>query len=120
MRATDDEVQSIRMRSDVPRAELIGTHMSRIILHLVFQDPAVRSAYPASVDLSDLIATARQAVRPIFGKVAEYLEAQHPDGYLANFSKNSEKCESLVRYLNDPPYPTGPQEQADFWKTLGT
>jgi hypothetical protein len=119
MRAVDEVVQLMRS-SELFRADLIGTHMQRIILHLVFQDPQVIPAYPSNAPLEGLLNVARQAARRAFGKVSAYIEAHHPTDYLANFSKNAEKCEALIRYLDTPRYPTSPKDQADFWKTLGT
>ena len=102
MRAADEIIQVLRLTS-APRAELVGTHMQRIILHLVFQDSSVRAAYQGSASLENLLALVRRTTRPVFEKVAAYLERQHPNDYLANFSKNSEKCEVLVKNYDAPP-----------------
>jgi len=41
MRAIDEELQKLRT-SELLRADLVAIHLNRLILHLVFQDPAVR------------------------------------------------------------------------------
>jgi hypothetical protein len=98
MRATDEAIHALRY-SLAPRADLVGTHMSRIIL--VFQDPDVRIAYRATGPMSDATEAVKRCVTPIFEKVAGYLEKNHPSDYLANFSKNSAKCERLVANLDN-------------------
>ena len=100
MRATDEVVQMLRF-STAPRADLVGTHMPRIILHLVFQDPEVRIRYQSGATLDDLLATVRSVTPKAFASVAEFLETHHPNDYLANFSKNSDKCTDLVRRLTN-------------------
>lgn len=101
MRATDEIVQVLR-HSDAPRADLVGTHMPRIILHLVFQDPDVRVKYMSHAPLGELLSAVKVAVGPVFQKVARYLAEHHGGDYLANFSKNAEKCDQLVQSLTNP------------------
>jgi hypothetical protein len=98
MRVTDEAIQQLR-HSAAPRADLIGTHMSRIILHLVFQDPEVQSMYRSAIPLPQLAEAAKQCVGPLFDKLAIYLAFHHPNDYLANFSKNALKCERMVAGL---------------------
>ena len=99
MRATEEAIQILRSGS-APRADLVGTHMSRILLYLVFRDPDVRLAFGSSAPASDAMRAAKKAVPAIFDKVAKYIEAHHAGEYLANFAKNSTKCEALVANLN--------------------
>lgn len=108
MRAVDEDVQLLRS-SDVTRADLIASHMQRIILHLVFRDPQVVPAYPSNLAIDDLLKLVRPATRRAFDKVAAYVELHHPNEYLANFSKNAEKCERLVRGIDPPPAQTSAQ-----------
>lgn len=96
MRAVDDELQSLKS-TDVAKADTIAVHMNRVILHLVFQDPQIRNRYKDSAANGDLIGAARNAVGPIFRKVAAYLEAHHAGEYLASFCKNLGKCEDMLR-----------------------
>lgn len=106
MRAVEDEIQSLRV-TNAPRADMVGTHMNRIILHLVFQDPVVRGRYQDQSELDVLLPITRQAVRPAFEKVSQYLDTRHHGEYLASLCKNHAKCEELVAYL------TGPEPVAD-------
>jgi hypothetical protein len=99
MRAVDERVQVLRS-SESTRADLIGTHMQRIILHMVFKDPGITRHYRDGTPLADLTERAKLAAGQSFEKVAAYLEQHHPSDYLANFSKNAEKCEALVADLN--------------------
>lgn len=98
MRTVDECVHTLRI-SDAPRADLIASHMQRIILHLVFKDPQILPAYPSRLPLDDLLKLVNPATRRAFDKVAAYVETHHPSDYLANFSKNAEKCERLVQGL---------------------
>jgi hypothetical protein len=99
MRATDERVQALRF-SAAPRADLVGTHMSRIILHLVFQEPEVKAGYRSNTPLDGLLLAVRPAAEAAFESVAGYIDANHSNDYLANFSKNADKCQALVSALN--------------------
>jgi hypothetical protein len=95
MRAVDEELQKLRS-SNSPRADMVAIHMNRVILHLIFQDPEVRRCHHDNAVESDLIPAARKVSEPMFAKVADYLEAQHPTDYLASLCKNISKCEELT------------------------
>jgi hypothetical protein len=110
MRAVDELVQILRL-SNQPRADLVGTHMQRIVLHLVFQDPEVRSRYMGAAPLDELLSAAKRAVEPIFKKMAAYIDRLHPTDYLANFSKNPGKCIALVKNLDSPNSPSAETAQ---------
>jgi hypothetical protein len=101
MRATDEAIQMLRF-SPAPRADLVGTHMARIILYLVFQDSNVRLGYRSAGPFDNAATIIKTCVNDIFNRVAAYIERYHPNDYLANFSKNSVKCEALVANLNKP------------------
>jgi hypothetical protein len=104
MRAVDEELQKLRT-ADLPRADLVAIHMNRVILHLVFQDPAVRPLNHDGAPDSEIIKAARGAVGPIFSRVIEYLEREHPNEYPAPLSKNLTKCERLALNYKNPPSP---------------
>lgn len=101
LRAVDVELQRLK-GGGAPRADLVAVHMNRLILHFVFKDPDVQRQFAADRAESNLVEAARQATGPIFDKVAAYLEAKHPTEYLANFSKNTPKCEALAHSLTSP------------------
>lgn len=98
MRAVDEELQKLRS-SQLPRADMVGVHLNRVILHLVFQDQPVRRLRHDSADEADLITAAREATNRVFPGVAAYLQEYHEYDYLAVLCKNNAKCEDLVRQL---------------------
>ena len=104
MRAVDEELQKLRT-AGLPRADLVAVHLNRLILHLVFQDPAVRPLNHDGTADAEIVKAAREAVRPIFPKVIEYLEREHPNDYPAPLSKNITKCEKLAANYNKPSPP---------------
>jgi hypothetical protein len=113
MRAADEELQKLRA-ADLPRGDLVAVHLNRLILHLVFQDPAVRPLnHDGSLD-AEIVKAARAAVRPIFEKVIEYLERVHPNDYPAPLSKNLTKCEQLATSYNKPALPA-PEKQGSLF-----
>lgn len=95
MRAVDEELQKLRA-SDLPRADLIAVHMNRIILHIVFQDSAVKCLNHDGAQYADVVMATRNVVSPIFTKVVAYMEREHQSEYPAPLSKNLTKCEKLV------------------------
>jgi hypothetical protein len=101
MRAVDEELLALR-RADLPRADMVAIHMNRLILHLVFKTPDVKALLHDAASESDLIGSARRVVSPTFEKVANYLEANHPNEYLASLCKNVSKCEKLVAAYSSP------------------
>jgi hypothetical protein len=101
MRNVDDEIYKLRF-SEAPRADMIGIHLNRVILHLVFQDSKVRQLRHDNAEESGLIEAAREATRRIFTLVAEYVQRQHESEYLASLCKNLGKCEELSAALLAP------------------
>jgi hypothetical protein len=99
MRSVDEEIHKLRSSPNVPRADVVGVHLNRIILHLVFQDPEVKKlSHDGSLE-GELIAAARKAAHRLFPLVAEYLQEKHDGEYLASLCKNSSKCEPLVKSI---------------------
>ena len=109
MRAVDEELQKLRS-SPAPRADMVGIHLNRIILHLVFQNEEVKKLRHDKADQSALIAAARGATQSIFAPVANYLQDNHEYDYLAVLCKNNAKCEDLVQQLKGP----GPKQGTLF------
>ena len=104
MRAVDQELQKLKKTSAFS-ADFIAVHLNRLILHLVFNDSALRALRHDNSDEAECIAATRVATQAIFPRVASYIEHHHPDNYLASFSKNLTKCEKLTYALkgNVPP-----------------
>jgi hypothetical protein len=87
----------------VPRADMVGVHMNRIILNLVFQDPAVRALRNDDrADIGALLTAVKDATHRIFPLVAAYLEEVHPGEYLASLCKNASKCAKLASDFMKP------------------
>jgi hypothetical protein len=101
MRAVDNEIHDLRGTA-IPRADLIGVHLNRVILYLVFQDSKVRQLRHDSADEAALIEAAREATKRIFVSVAEYVQREHEGDYLAGLCKNFTKCENLSKVLLMP------------------
>lgn len=114
MRTTDELLHAFRA-SDAPRADLVGAHLSRVILHLVFQDADVKAKYLSTSPLTELIQAARSAAGIAAEKVSAYLKERDPNGYPATFAKNYEKCAEMVQVLtsSDPPA----LRQGDFFRS---
>jgi hypothetical protein len=81
---------------------MIGIHLNRAILHLVFQDKAVRSHRHDDADEKNLINAARDTVKIAFTAVADYIQKNHEAEYLASLAKNLGKCEALAIALLGP------------------
>ncbi len=114
LRTVDDELQKFRTH-EAARADMIAIHMNRVILHLVFQDPELKHrAFEEGLE-RDLVIAARGAAMPVFLKVSDYLEEHHPGDYLASLSKNSGKCEAMVRILREPLLGPDPEKQPDLF-----
>lgn len=116
MRVVDDELSRLRS-SGVDRADAVSTHLDRVILYLVHQDPTVRPLYAEGQSNDSLVEAARAAVEPIYRLVAAYLEAHHPTDYLAVFCKNTGKCVELANSVQHRPEPLATGEQADLFAT---
>lgn len=116
MRAVDDELQRLKS-SGLPRADAVSSHMNRVILYLVHQDPEVLTAFRAQSSDEEIVATARSAVEPLYRKVSAYLELNHANDYLAVFCKNAPKCEDVVRAVQRPEGFVG--SQSNLFDMLG-
>jgi hypothetical protein len=98
MRTVETELRTLR-QAEVIRADLIGVHLHRIILHLVFQDPQVKPLNHDDWEPDKLLEAVRGATKRIFPRVAEYLEQNHKTEYLATLAKNTEKCRKLADWF---------------------
>jgi AIPR protein len=94
MRMVDSTLQTLR-GSNLQRADMIGIHMNRVILHLVFQDSKVKPLNHDEADLEQLLREVQQATERVFEEVASYLQTTHPGEYLASLCKNRPKCAAL-------------------------
>jgi hypothetical protein len=104
MRAVDEELQKLR-GSSPPRADLVGVHLNRALLHLVFRDPRIRAFRADRARESVLVSDARAAIKELFPKAAAYVEKIHSNEYPASIAKNIEKCNAMAAALTAPPEP---------------
>lgn len=114
MRVADEILLSLRSHT-CPRADLVGIHMNRIILHLVFQEKNVKRFYTDMNNEDNLIISVKKSTEDIFLKVALYLEDHHPNDYLANLSKSHSKCEALVKAITNIPLDPENWKQASLF-----
>ncbi len=98
MRAVDNELQLLKT-TDAPKADLIAIHLNRLILHLVFQDTSVRSLRYNYSREDECLAAVVEATKTAFADISRYIDQNHKDEYLANLSKNTKRCETLVEGL---------------------
>jgi hypothetical protein len=95
MRAVDEEIQKMR-KTTAPRADMIGIHLNRAILNLVFQHPTAKGWRAPTISDQECISLASSLVPHIFKAVAEFIEANHSSDYLALFCKNAAKCTRMA------------------------
>lgn len=114
MRAVEDELHRLKSSAAV-KAEGVSSHMNRLILHIIHRDPRMRAAYADPASNGALVQTAREAVEPVYMRVAEYLEQHHPNDYLAVFCKNVGKCEDLVASFERPAPAPGSLHQGELF-----
>jgi hypothetical protein len=98
MRAVDQELQKLK-KTTAFSADFIAVHLNRLILHLVFNDDALRALRHDNADEAECLLATQAATQRIFPRVADYIEKHHRDNYLASFSKNLTKCEQLANVL---------------------
>jgi len=95
MRGVDEELQKLR-HSSVPRADMICTHLNRVILNLVFQHETVRNWRDPKLSDGEVVSAARNTVSMLFNRVGDYIEENHEKDYLGVFFKNTDKCNALA------------------------
>jgi hypothetical protein len=100
LRAVDQALHALGTSTDYTRAELVATHLNRLILHLVFSDPRVRQLLHPKTDEKLLQGAAMASTLEMFAQVADYVEHIHKGEYLASLAKNGSKCEELVRNID--------------------
>lgn len=94
MRVVDTAVDSHEV-DGTPKADMVSSHLQRIVLHVVFQDPSL-SKWDIAPDSNSLLPTAEKLAHKAYELVRKDVVNQHPNEYLASLSKNFEKCGRLV------------------------
>lgn len=95
MRGVDEEIQKMR-KTAASRADMIGIHLNRAILNLVFQHQSIKNWRAPNLSDQECVAIAAGLVPHIFKGVADYIEEHHSSDYLALFCKNSAKCNRVA------------------------
>jgi AIPR protein len=113
MRVVEDELQTLK-RAKLPRADMVATHLHRIILHLVFREPELRGFRDEAKSLDTLIPDAKAATHRVFPCVTSYIETYHPGEYLASLCKNGSKCSELADRIYEAPPDDKPTQMRLF------
>jgi hypothetical protein len=82
----------------VPKADMVASHLQRIVLHIVFQDPAM-AGWESDPDSNARLPAAETLAERVFQSVVANALKYHPNEYLASLSKNFEKCTTLVERI---------------------
>jgi hypothetical protein len=80
---------------------MVCAHLQRIVLHIVFQDPAL-AGWEIASDSNALLPNAETVAHKIYELVRKDAVKHHPTEYLASLSKNFEKCACLIRRICAP------------------
>lgn len=87
---------------DAPRADMVASHLQRIVLHVVFRDPAL-AGWDTASDSNAILGTVETLTSKVFEKVRTTVVAHNANEYLASLSKNVDKCRELVTRITAPP-----------------
>ncbi|MHC4440995.1 MAG: AIPR family protein [Planctomycetota bacterium] len=98
MRAVDDRLCELST-STWPRAEMVAVHGNRLILHRVFQEKRVCDFRQVNADIYEIIKIAVEVTNKVFDGLADYLEKNNRNAYLASLFKNLNKCREVNDYL---------------------
>ena len=93
-----DEAVIARGMEDLDKAGSVSSHMQRLVLHMVFQDPRM-SGWDTSQDVDLKIELSESIANQIFEKMRSHIATHHDKDYLAATCKSVEKCRGLVLAL---------------------
>ncbi len=88
--------------SQIERGDQIAVHGNRFILHLVFQDHAMRRYKERTLSEVELTENATAAADRAFRKVAQAVKEKYAGEYLQPLFKNIEKCKGLFHRAPQP------------------
>jgi hypothetical protein len=99
LRAVQEQLDSLDTTTS-PRGELVAVHGNRFILHRVFMSPDILGVYrDPRFPEDELVSKAKALVERIFKQVADTVQAQHSNAYLANVFKNAQKNKEIEAAL---------------------
>jgi hypothetical protein len=99
-RVVERELEGINKKAHV-RGELVAVHGNRFILHMVFRDPEVRRYRDSTLSEAVIMEATRKATQKIFEELAQVVEINHQNAYLANVFKNAAKYKDLESALKN-------------------
>lgn len=94
LREAEDTIGRLGSNGSV-KADLVASHLQRLILHIVFQAPGLAN-WESAVDYPKLIAAVVNAAATAFENVRGYLILHHAGEYTASLAKNFDKCRKLT------------------------
>ncbi|HKU73591.1 MAG TPA: AIPR family protein [Pyrinomonadaceae bacterium] len=89
-------------KSDLIRGDWLAIHGNRFILHRVFLDPVVKNFRNPQLEEQEILAAASVATSEVLRDLSQLVQERHPNAYLANLFKNTQKCKSLDHRLSNP------------------
>jgi len=89
-------------KTDIPRGDWLAVHGNRFILHRVFLDPAVKYFKNPQLEEGDILAAVVTATDSVLKELSVLVQERHPNAYLANLFKNTQKCKNLDQRLSNP------------------
>jgi hypothetical protein len=92
---TVDKVIEEHNTDTADRSKHVASHLQRIVLHIVFQDPAM-TGWDVIEKVDTILSTAEDVARRVFSSVRAQVNSNNGGEYLASLSKNFERCRSLV------------------------
>lgn len=92
-------------KTDITRGDLLAIHGNRFILHRVFLDPDVKHFCNPQLEEPDILTAASAATDRVLTELSELVQQRHPNAYLANLFKNTQKCKNLDHKLSNPEEP---------------
>lgn len=100
-------------KSVLPRGDWLAIHGNRFIIHRIFRDPGVAKYADTRVPVEELLASVRTATDEALPTIAALIEELHPNAYLANLFKNTQKCKNLDWHLNNPGKTKDPEPESE-------
>jgi hypothetical protein len=95
-------------RSNAPRAQMVASHLQRVILHLVFHSPEL-VGWESVKNISELLPTVRTLALVTFSRVADCTSKKNANEYLASVCKSAEKCGTIIQGVRDMDNPKQPE-----------
>jgi len=96
-----DEVLADPDNQTYSRAGMVASHLQRVLLHIVFQDPDL-AGWDSNPSLESSKEDITRLAKNTFSKICDYVSKHHANEYLASVSKNLIRCRELVDGIKSP------------------